>query len=165
MIGKCRKNSCRNNSTTIFCVGVVSEMKIKLKKNNSINNNHRKQCKNERREKSNKFMKKFIKRSISLRIMAILLVMTSFLLFFAFKCFICNNQVKESNKKITNEYIRVLKQQNEVTENLGKLDLYTVKVVDNDGAAYVMMEDFKTDVNELNNSLKKLEKLCKIRKF
>ena len=136
---------------------------MNLKKDNLINNkknNNRKQKKNDRREKFDKFTKKFIKRSISLRIMTILLVMTLFLLFFALKCLICNNQVKESNKKITNEYIRVLKQQNEVTENLGKLDLYTVKVVDNDSAAYVMMNDFKTDVNELNNSLKKLEKLC-----
>ena len=137
-------------------------MKIKLKKNNSINNNHRKQCKNERREKSNKFMKKFIKRSIALRIMSILLIMTLFLLGVAAKCLMFNNQVKTSNKMITNEYIKVLKQQNELTDNLGRINLYTVKVVDNDGAAYVMMEDFKKDVIEINNSLNKLEKLCKL---
>ena len=82
-------------------------MKIKLKKNNSINNNHRKQCKNERREKSNKFMKKFIKRSIAVRIMSILLIMTLFLLGVAAKCLMFNNQVKASNKMITNEYIKV----------------------------------------------------------
>ena len=139
-------------------------MKINLKKDNLINNkkNKRKQQKNDRREKFDKFMKKFIKSSISLRIMVVLLVMTLFLLFFAFKCLVCNNQVKISNKKITNEYIKVLKQQNEVTENLGKIDLYTVKVVDNDGAAYVMMDDFKKASNEVNSSLKKLEKLCKL---
>ena len=139
-------------------------MKINLKKDNLINNkkNKRKQQKNDRREKFDKFIKKFIKSSISLRIMVVLLVMTLFLLFIAFKCLVCNNQVKISNKKITNEYIKVLKQQNEVTENLGKIDLYTVKVVDNDGAAYVMMEDFKKASNEVNSSLKKLEKLCKL---
>ena len=137
-------------------------MKINLKKDNLINNkknNNRKQQKNDRREKFDKFIKKFIKSSISLRIMVVLLVMTLFLLFFAFKCLECNNQVKISNKKITNEYIKVLKQQNEVTENLGKIDLYTVKVVDNDGAAYVMMEDFKKAANDVNSSLKKLGKL------
>ena len=104
-----------------------------------------------------------MKKSISTRIMVILIFMTIIMLVGAIITILACKNVRTDSNSIINRYIKFQHQQTIVTKAIGKMDMYTVMVPDNDGAMFVMKKElditYEDTIKEIDILSKESKKL------
>ena len=105
-----------------------------------------------------------MRKSISLRIMIILITMSVLMLGGAIVSIVANVEMRRSSNDIIEKYIRFQKQQKVVVKCIGEVELYTAMIPDSDSAAYVMnknlestADDTLVELDELTIISKKIE--------
>ncbi len=102
-----------------------------------------------------------MKKSISLRIVIILVVMTIVIIVSGLNNINMSKNVQSRSELIMDYYIKLLSQQNDTTKMMAEVEAYTLRMPQNGSDAFVIQLNLEQDVVKAKESLDSMTKTCK----
>lgn len=100
-------------------------------------------------------------KSISLRIVIILILMTSVIVGVGVNNIKMSKNVQSRSELIMDYYTKLLSQQNDVTKMMGEVEAYTLRMPKNGSDAFVIQLNLVQDVEKTKENLDEMTKTCK----
>lgn len=102
-----------------------------------------------------------MKKSISLRIVIVLVLMTIIIIISGISNINMGKNVQQRSELIMDYYIKLLSQQNDVTKMVDEVEAYTLRMPENGSDAFVIQINLEQDVVKAKECLDAMTKTCK----